>query len=116
LIAHVVLFEPRPDLTDAERRALLDALQRAAANIPGIRGFRVGRRITHGLPGYEQAMRDDYQFAVIIEFDRRDDLTAYLAHPHHAELGRHFVQSSRNALAYDYEIVDAARAADLDRN
>ena len=33
----------------------------------------------------------------------RDSL-AYLAHPQHAAIGMHFVQSAAAALAYDYEI------------
>ena len=35
-------------------------------------GSASGRRVTHGLPGYEQMMRDDYEFAAVIEFDDVD--------------------------------------------
>jgi hypothetical protein len=31
VIAHIVLLQPRPDLTEAQRRAALETLQRAAA-------------------------------------------------------------------------------------
>lgn len=114
MIVHLVLFEPRPDLTDVEGR-FLEALQAAAQQIPQIRRFRIGRRTKHGLPGYEQAMRGDYQFVAILEFDDIDGLTSYLQHPAHTALGRHFSESGRNALAYDYEVVDAAQAAQLIR-
>ena len=40
-------------------------------------------------------------------------LKAYLTHPAHAAIGRHFTASSVNALAYDYEMVEAGGAADL---
>ena len=50
MIAHVILFSPKPELTDADRRNLLDSLVAASAEIPSIRTFRVGRRVTHGLP------------------------------------------------------------------
>jgi len=63
--------------------------------------------------GYEQAMRENFEFAVIIEVDDRAALVAYLTHPSHAALGRHFTQSAAAALAYDYEMVDAADAATL---
>ena len=56
MIVHVVLFSPKPDLSEADRRALLDALSAAASGIPSIRRFRVGKRVKHGLPGYEQVM------------------------------------------------------------
>lgn len=110
MIAHIVLFEPRPDLTDSERQSLVDGLRAAARQIPGVRRLRVGRRLRHGGAGYEQAMRDDYSFATIIEFDTMADLRGYLAHPAHEQIGRHFSESSVRALAYDYDLVDAVDA------
>ena len=110
MIAHVVLFEPRPTLSDAERQSLVDGLRVAAREIPGVRRLRVGRRLRHGVAGYEQAMRDDYSFAAIIEFDTVADLRGYLAHPAHEQIGRHFSESSSRALAYDYDLVDAVNA------
>lgn len=106
MIAHVVLFSPKPDLPDEDRKALLNALVEAAGGIPSIRRFRVGKRVKHGLPGYEQMMRDDYEFAAVIEFDDMDGLTAYLRHPSHAVIGRHFTSSAARSLAYDYATVD----------
>ena len=106
MIAHVILFKPKPTLTDAERQSVLDGLRAAAAGIPTIRRMRVGRRHRHGRPGYEQLMREDFEYVVIVEFDDVAGLTAYLAHPKHAAIGQHFLQSSAAALAYDYEIED----------
>ena len=113
MIAHVVLFTPKPDLGKAERRALIEALVAAAGEIPTIKRFRVGKRVRHGLPGYEQAMRDDYEFAAIVEFENVEGLKVYLAHPSHATIGQHFTTSASRALAYDYAIVDAADAGEL---
>jgi hypothetical protein len=113
LIAHVILFSPKADLPQAARRGLLDALVAASAEIPSIRKFRVGRRVKHGLPGYEQMMRDDYEYAAIIEFDDLEGLTSYLAHPSHVALGRHFTSSASRSLAYDYAVVDAGAGAQL---
>lgn len=113
MIAHVVLFSPKPDLPQADRRALLDALTAAAADIPSIKRFRVGKRVKHWMPGYEQLMRDDYEFAAIIEFDDIEALKVYLAHPSHAVIGGHFMTSASKALAYDYTLVDAADSSEL---
>lgn len=103
MIVHVVLFSPKPDLSESDRHTLLDALATAATGISSIRRFRVGKRVKHSLPGYEQMMRDDYEFAVMIEFDDVAGLKAYLQHPAHAAAGHHFTASAAKALAYDYE-------------
>jgi hypothetical protein len=106
VIAHVVLFRPRADLDEDARAAVMHSLTRARQDIPSIRRFRIGRRVKHGLPGYEQAMPEDYAFAVLIEFDDVDGLRAYLAHPAHAEAGRHFATSAAASLAYDFDLTD----------
>jgi hypothetical protein len=106
MIAHVVLFKPKHDVTAAQRQAVIDDLKAAAAAIPSVRRLRVGKRVRHGRPGYEQLMREDFEYVVIIEFDDVDGLTAYLAHPQHAAIGSHFVRSAAAALAYDYEMED----------
>jgi hypothetical protein len=113
MIAHVVLFSPKGDLAPAGRRDLLASLVQASADIPSIRRFRVGRRVKHGVPGYEQLMGDDYEFAAIIEFDGVEGLKAYLAHPSHADIGRHFTASASRSLAYDYTLVDSLDALQL---
>ena len=106
MIAHVVLFKPKPGLTDGERQTVISDLKTAASGIPSIRRMRVGHRIRHGRPGYEQLMREDFEFIVIIEFDDVEGLTAYLSHPRHEAIGSHFMQASAAALAYDYEVED----------
>lgn len=111
MIAHIVLFEPRAGFTDADRAALMEAIAAAARTIPHIRRFQVGRRVMHGVPGYERAMRENYEYAAVIEFDTVSELRSYLAHPSHAALGRHFAESSSRALAYDYEITDLSADA-----
>src|SRR4051794_34129725 len=69
---HVVLVKPRPDLTAEQRQAVLDGVKAAATGIPSIRRLRVGRRLKHGLPGYEQIMRDDFEYALLVEVDDLD--------------------------------------------
>jgi hypothetical protein len=89
-----------------------EGLREAARDIRPC-GTSVGRRIRHGLPGYEHAMHDDYSFAAIIEFDTVDDLRSYLAHSAHERVGRLFSESSVRALAYDYQLVDGIAATEL---
>ena len=111
MIAHVVLFEPRPDLPVEDRTRVFEDLRLAATTIPTVRRFRVGRRVRHGLPGYEAAMTASYSYAVIVEFDDRAGLEEYLRHPSHHAIGAHFVQSASQAIAYDYEVSDIENMA-----
>jgi hypothetical protein len=106
MIEHIVLFKPREGLSTEQRESIVQALTTAAREIPSIRRLRVGRRVLHHLPGYEQAMREDYEYAVIVEVDDLESLKAYLQHPAHSAIGGHFTQSASAALAYDYEIAE----------
>jgi len=106
VIVHVILYKPKTDVPDRARQEILEGLATAATTIPSIRRLRVGRRVKHGRPGYEQAMQTDFEYAVIAEFDDVDGLLAYLSHPAHGAIGGHFTTSSADALAYDYELID----------
>ncbi len=59
----------RRSRTDARRRRTRS--DGASSNFPSIKRLRVGERVKHGLPGYEQMMSEDFEFAAIIEFDDR---------------------------------------------
>lgn len=109
MIAHVVLLQPRADLTENARRDALTALADAAAGVPEIRRFRLGRRVKHGLPGYEQLMVRNFEYALIIEFETMAALERYLDAPAHAALGQLFYSATSAALAYDYDLEDIDR-------
>jgi hypothetical protein len=102
MFLHVVMFRPRPGISDNDRAAMFGALQEAANEIPSVRRFQVGARVTHGAT-YERLMAADFPFAAVIEFDDLAGLQAYLAHPKHARLGALFYQLQEAALAYDYD-------------
>jgi hypothetical protein len=105
MIAHVILWQPRPGLTSDERRSVLSALLSAVSGAPTVRSCRIGRRVKHGEAGYEQAMSQDFGYAAIIEFDDIDGLRRYLHHPAHETIGEQFTSAATAALAYDYEMV-----------
>ena len=109
MIAHVVLFRPRPDLSAADRLHLGEVLTATLRAIPSIRRLRVGRRVTHGR-GYEQMMRADYPYAAVLEFDDLVGLKAYLEHPAHAELATRFFAVFEDALMYDYDLKEGDAA------
>jgi hypothetical protein len=103
VLIHIVLFRPKPGIADSDRAAMFAALNAAAAEIPTVRRFQVGARVTHGA-AYEKMMQQDFPFAAIIEFDDLAGLQAYLRHPAHERLGDLFYKLQEAALAYDYEV------------
>lgn len=113
MIAHIVLFRPKPTLTSAEREALIVSLHDAVSGIPSIRRTRIGKRILLNRPGYETQMAEHYEYSAILEFDSESDLRSYLDHPAHLDLGRRLFMSAGAVLAYDFVCVDADGIADL---
>ncbi|MBI2188615.1 MAG: Dabb family protein [Acidobacteria bacterium] len=105
MIAHIVLFRPRRDLTAESRQALVAALEAALAGIPAIRRARVGRRLRLGR-AYDALMRADYPYIAILEFDDEAALTAYLEHPAHEQLAARFYAAFEDALMYDFELAE----------
>jgi len=112
MITHLVLFEPHTSLSTDQRRAILETVAAALKRCPTVRGCRFGRRVLHGLPGYEQAMRQDYAYALMLDFDDVEGLRAYLTDREHACVGQFFTSAAASSLAYDYEMMDldAARS------
>jgi hypothetical protein len=102
VLLHIVLFRSKPGISASDRAAMLAALHAAASEIPSVRRFQVGARVTHGA-AYEKLMLHDFPFAAIIEFDDLAGLQAYLRHPLHARLSQLFYELQEAALAYDYE-------------
>jgi len=103
MVAHVVLFRPKPQLSAGARQRLVEAFTRAVREIPQIQRARIGRRVLHGRP-YEQLMRVDYPYAAVLEFEDLDALKGYLAHPAHDALGNAFFECFDEALIYDYQM------------
>ena len=106
MISHVVLFRPRPTLTEAERNALISALQHAVSGIPTIRRATIGTRVLLNRPGYETQMAEHFEYSAILEFDSEADLRAYLDHPAHDDLGKRLFTAAEAVLAYDFKTID----------
>ena len=103
VFVHLVLFTPRPNLTNSERVALVQSFNRAIQEIPSVKRARIGQRVVTGRP-YEKLMKQHYDYSAILEFDNRAGFEAYLKHPVHAELSERFFSAFQTALMYDYEI------------
>ena len=103
MIAHIVLFRLRPEVSLEERRALIDAWAAALNDIPMIRRARVGQRVRVGR-SYESLTRLDFPFAAVLEFDDVDGLRAYLDHPTHEAMATRLFAVIADTLIYDFEM------------
>ena len=112
MVAHLVLFAPRSDLSERERTTFIEALEQALVNIPLIKRARVGRRFRIGRQ-YDEQNALDFPFAAILEFETEADLRTYLDHPAHDALGAQFYIAANAALVLDFSLVDAARAREV---
>jgi hypothetical protein len=112
MIAHVVLFEPRADLSAADREAFAASFERALTSIPQVRRARLGERVNLGRV-YDQQNARAFSHVAIIEFDSTADLLVYLEHPAHQELGARFYATAEAALALDFSLVEGADVASV---
>ena len=103
MIAHIVLFRLRPDVSLEDRRAVLGAWATALKDIPVIRRARVGRRVRIGR-SYESLTRLDFPYAAVIEFDNMEALRVYLDHPAHEAMATRLFAAIEDTLIYDFEI------------
>jgi Stress responsive A/B Barrel Domain len=103
LIAHVVLFRLRPEVSLEERQALIDAWAAALKDIAVIRRAGVGERVRIGR-SYESLTRLDFPYAAVLEFDDVDALRAYLDHPAHEAMATRLFAAIADTLIYDFEI------------
>jgi hypothetical protein len=102
MISHVVLFRPKASLSAAERRTLIDSLERAVSGIAAIKRTTIGKRLLLNRAGYETQMTEHYEYSAILEFDNEADLRGYLDHPAHVDLGRLLFTAADVVLAYDF--------------
>ncbi|CAN5675479.1 hypothetical protein BH24ACI4_BH24ACI4_02640 [soil metagenome] len=107
MITHLVMFKPGASVSGESRRAILEMVRQVVSGSPTIRRCSVGRRVKHGVAGYEQTMREDYEYALLLEFDDVEGLKAYLTGAAHDAVGKLFTSAS---LAYDYEVMDLGEA------
>src|SRR5262245_33946971 len=114
MIAHIVLFQPKPDLSPEEIERFIGALSTGFKEIPGIRWVRVGKRLQLGVTYAKELGQTPYSHAAILEFDDREAFVGYLEHPAHAEIGRRFWETCASTMILDLETVNPVTES-LDR-
>lgn len=75
VVRQIVLIRWTPDATEDQKQQVAEALLSLREVIPQVRDTRLGTDI---------GVRDDnFDFAVSVDFDTRDDYLAYREHPEH---------------------------------
>jgi hypothetical protein len=107
MIVHIVLFQPKKEVSREQREAFVQSLQRATSEIPQVQRAQVGKAVEVGTSYESRSGRITYDFAALLEFATLDDLRTYLEHPLHKSLGTMFWQTCESTMILDAEVADS---------
>ena len=97
VLRHIVLFSFRPDVSAAERAAILGAIRGLKADVPALRSLEMGE---NGSPARAQG----YTHVLIETFDDRAGLSEYATHPAHVPVLERLRAAAGQLLAVDLEV------------
>jgi hypothetical protein len=106
MVGHIVLFQPKTDLSAEATSRFLETLTRGFREIPGIESVRIGKRLTDNITYAKDIGDSTYSHAAILEFADRESFVRYLEHPAHAAIGRQFWETCESTLILDIDSVD----------
>lgn len=93
MIRHVVLFKFRPEVSAETRADFVQTLRRLADEVETVRALEVGVNFTESPRAHDVAL--------IVDFDDREGLAAYIEHPRHQP-----VRARAAALCSTFPVVD----------
>lgn len=97
MVEHVVLFKTSPGAPESARQAMIDALAALRHQVPGILDLSVGRNFSDRNQGYDVGL--------VVRFESRAALEAYLPHPaHRAAVDRFVAPIKEDVLVVDYDL------------
>ncbi len=101
MIAHIVLFRPRPDVDAHQLWLFAQSVIETCSSIPSISRARIGKAVSVDA-GYPRSFGDmTYSYAAVLEFEDRKALVDYLQHPLHQAMGRQFWEVSEATLVFE---------------
>jgi len=114
MIAHIVLFTPKRDMTDQQRWSFAKTVLDVCSVVPSVRKFSVGRRVDVD-PGYGRFFGEEpYEYAAVLEFDSEDDLVNYLKDARHHALGQLFWNSCERTVVTEVRVTSSASDEDVE--
>jgi hypothetical protein len=97
MVEHVVLFKLKPETTEEQKSAAIEALKSLKEQIGGIVGLTCGRNFSERSQGYE--------IGLVVRFRDRAALEAYLPHSAHRGAVEQYIHPIRqDVIVVDYEI------------
>jgi hypothetical protein len=111
VIAHVVLFTPKKDLSSDQLLAFATTMAGCFRSIDSIERVSVGRH-AEIQAGYDREFGDQtYEYGAVLEFRNAAGLIDYLRHPLHHELGRLFWETCERTVISELEMHDGRAPA-----
>jgi Stress responsive A/B Barrel Domain len=114
VIAHIVLFKPKDDLTSAQTLLFAQQLKRTMSEVASITRAQVGKRIQSDSAETRKFGDTAYEYSAVIEFKDEPGLVQYLRDPLHRELGRLFWENCQSTVVMEVRSVDARTEAVVD--
>jgi hypothetical protein len=97
MVEHIVLFKLKPEATEEQKTAAIEALKGLQHQIDGILDLTCGRNSSD--------RSQDYEIGLVVRFRDRVALEAYLPHPTHRSAVDQYIHPIReNVIVVDYEV------------
>ena len=87
MIQHMVLFNLKPEIDDADRAWLFGQME-GLAKISSVRHLAVSRLLDPKEDWYRPRMWTDWSFALTMQFEDEDGLYAYQTDPQHVAIAQ----------------------------
>jgi len=98
MLRHVVLFAWNPGATDRQKQQVMDELRTLPPLMSGLRAFHVG-------PDAGVVEGNNFDFALVADFDDAPSYLAYRSHPAHRAIIEQVINPiTRERVAVQYEI------------
>lgn len=97
MVVHIVCFKLKPGTTPEQEQRLIEMTRGLRDSVPGIVDLSVGRTFT---PERGQG----YTYALVVRFQDRAALAAYLPHPRHVPVKEYAGEICESLLVMDYEV------------
>lgn len=95
MINHVVLLQPKANVTEEEITRVLSHVQGLQENIPGIVEMRIGKNLSVNHQGYV--------YGFVMRFVDEEYLKAYAPHPAHQVVSRELQNICESIIDFDIE-------------
>jgi heme-degrading monooxygenase HmoA len=95
MITHVVLLNPKTEVSADEIASVLDHVRGLQKDIPGIVETRVGKNLSPNHQGYT--------YGFVMRFVDEEHLKAYAPHPAHQVVSRELRAMCENIIDFDIE-------------